>query len=249
MAPQAELTAVEPPFARRRGRCSETAPRLTPHSQSRLAALNSFDKLYRDAEEHLQEIEAKLTEVTTSHHLTRQFFNILNADIHRANDLELANGNLLSEQKRLTEQLQDVTRKHQEREAVIDMLHQREAALVHDKDTLRADLATAKLELVEAINTIARNDAELGDLVKTLSIRTVEAERRSRENEVLREKQVNLSIDLDKALKREAEGVRKIEELSTIHANEVARHTELLAALGKSEKEVHPASECRWRRL
>ena len=218
---------------------SEPEQRLTPHSHSRLAALDSFDKLYRDAEEHLHEIGAKLTEVTTSHHLTRQFFNILNADIHRANELELANVNLLAEQKKLTEQLHDVTRKHQEREAVIDTLHQREAALVHDKDTLRADLATARLELVEAINTIARNDAELGDLVKTLSTRTIEAERRSRENEVLREKQVNLSIELDKTLKRETDGVRKIDELSTIHANEVVKHAELLAALGKSEKEVH----------
>ena len=240
LEPEAKLTAVElPPPLDGPAEGSEPEQRLTPHSHSRLAALDSFDKLYRDAEEHLHEIGAKLTEVTTSHHLTRQFFNILNADIHRANELELANVNLLAEQKKLTEQLHDVTRKHQEREAVIDTLHQREAALVHDKDTLRADLATARLELVEAINTIARNDAELGDLVKTLSTRTIEAERRSRENEVLREKQVNLSIELDKTLKRETDGVRKIDELSTIHANEVVKHAELLAALGKSEKEVH----------
>ena len=240
LQPPAKLTEVDsPPPLDTSAEASEPPQRLTAHSQSRLAALNSFDKLYREAEEHLHDIDAKLTEVTTSHHLTRQFFNILNADIHRANELELANVNLLAEQKRLSDQLHDVTRMHQEREAVIDALHQREAALIHDKDTLRAELATAKLELVETINTIARNDAELGDLIKTLSERTVEAERRSRENEVLREKQVNLSIELDKALKRETEGVRRIEELSTIHANETARHTELLVALGKSEKEAH----------
>jgi chromosome segregation ATPase len=237
---QNELVAVEAPLEfQAAADAPEVAQKLTPHTQSRLSALNSFDKLYHDAQEHLQDIEAKLTEVTTSHHLTRQFFNILNADIHRANELELANINLTTEQKKLSEQLSEVSRRHQEREAVIEAMHQREASLAHDKDGLRADLAAARLELVEAVNTVARNDAELGDLVQKLSARTVEAERRSRENEVLREKQVNLSVDLDKALKREAEGVRKIEELSAIHANEVARHTELLASLGKSEKEVH----------
>ena len=59
-----------------------------------------------------------------------------------------------------------------------------------------------------------------------------------RENEVLREKHVNLSIDLDKALKREAEARRKLDELSSLHSNEASRHSEMLNALGKSEKEV-----------
>ena len=53
----------------------------------------------------------------------------------------------------------------------------------------------------------------------------------------MREKDVRLSIDLDKAQKREAEARRRLDELSTIHANDAARHSELVAALGKSEKE------------
>jgi DNA repair exonuclease SbcCD ATPase subunit len=216
----------------------EAAHRLTAHTQSRLAALNSFDKLYGDAQEHLREIDAKLTEVTTSHHLTRQFFTILQTDIHRANELELGNAELLAEQRRLSDQIQELNKRDQEREGAVEAMQQREASLVHDRDTLRADLATAKLDLVEAVNTVARNDAELGDLVKTLSARTVEIERRSRENEVLREKQVSLSIDLDKALQREAEVRRKLDETTAIHANEMSRNSELLGALGKSEKEV-----------
>jgi chromosome segregation ATPase len=216
----------------------EPARRLTSHTQSRLAALNSFDELYHDAQEHLQEINAKLSEVTTSHHLTREFFNILHADIHRANELELANVALVAEHRKLSEQLHEASRKQQERENTVEVLHHRETNLVQDKEALRAALAAAKLELVEASNTIARNEAELGDLVKTLSARTVEAERRLRENEVLREKHVNLSIDLDKALKREAEARRKLDEISTIHSNEAARYSELLGLLGNSDKEV-----------
>ena len=216
----------------------EAVRRMTSHTQSRLAALNSFDELYHDAQEHLQAIHAKLSEVTTSHHLTREFFNILHSDIHRANELELANAALAAEQRRLGEQLHDAIRKQQERGNAVEILQQREANLLQDKEALRASLAAVKLDLVEARNAISRNEAELGDLAKALSGRTVEAERRLRENEVLREKHVNLSIDLDKALKREAEARRKVDELSSIHANESARHSELLSALGKSEKEV-----------
>jgi chromosome segregation ATPase len=215
----------------------ETERRLTSHTQSRLAALNSFDGLYHDAQAHLQEINAKLSEVMTSHHLTREFFNILHADIHRSNELELANVALIAEHRKLSEQLHHANRKQQERENAVEVLHHRETSLVQDKEALRAALAAAKLELVEATGTIARNEAEVGDLVKTLSARTVEAERRLRENEVLREKHVNLSIDLDKALKREAETRRKLDEVSTVHSNEATRYSELMGLLAKSEKE------------
>jgi chromosome segregation ATPase len=119
----------------------------------------------------------------------------------------------------------------------VEALQQREASLVQDAEALRGALAAARLELVEAANTNAKNEAEFGDLTKALSARTVEADRRSHENKMLREKHVSLSIDLDKALKREAEARHRLDELSTIHANEAARHSELLGALGKSEKE------------
>src|SRR5207244_1082678 len=95
---------------------SDQARRLTSHSQTRLAALESFDKLHRDAQEHLQDIESKITEVVTSQRLTRRFFNILLTDIHRANDLELANGSLAIEQKKLTEQLAETGKRLKERD-------------------------------------------------------------------------------------------------------------------------------------
>jgi chromosome segregation ATPase len=216
----------------------EMPRRLTSHTQSRLAALNSFDGLHHEAQAHLQEINAKLSEVANSHRLTREFFNILYADIHRANELELANAGLVAEQRKLSEQLRYANRKQQELENAAEAMQQREAGLTHDNEALRAALAGAKLELVEAANTITRNEAELGDLIKTLSARTVEVERRSRENELLREKHVSLSIDFDKAMKREAEARHKLDELSAIHTNEAARHSELLITLGRTEKEV-----------
>jgi chromosome segregation ATPase len=217
---------------------SQTGRRLTSHTQNRLAALTSFEELYHDAQQHLEEINAKLSEVTTSHHLIREFFNVIHSDIHRANELEVAKATLHAENRILAEQLHDAGRRQQERENTIEALQHREAALLQEKESLRTALAAAKLEIVEAGNAVARSESELGDLAKTLSTRTVEAERRLRENEVLREKHVNLSIDLDNSLKKEAEARRKLDEISTIHANEASRYADLLGTLAKSEKEV-----------
>jgi hypothetical protein len=217
---------------------SDMERRPSRHAESRLAALASFDKLYDDAQLHLREIDTRLTEVTACQQLTRKFFGILDADIRRASDLELANAILIVEQKKLSEQLQEAERARHERDHAIELLHLREASLAQDNESARAALSATKMELVEAANTIARNEAELGDLIKTLSARSVDSERRARENELLREKQVSLSIDLDKSQKRETELGRKLEEASSTCANETARNAELLESFAKSEREV-----------
>lgn len=217
---------------------AEPARRLTSHTQSRMAALTSFDGLFRDAKLHFEEINAKLSEIASTHHLTRELFHILHADILRANELELANLNLTSEQRSLSDRLNDLNRRQHEREGIVEALQQREASLVQDCEALRGALAGARLELVEAANTNAKNEAEFGDITNALAAATVEADRRARENKQLREKNVSLSIDLEKALKREDEARHRLDGFSTIHANEAARNSELLAALGKSEKEA-----------
>lgn len=215
----------------------ETARRLTSHAQTRLAALNAVDELFHDAQDYMGEINAKLSEIATSHHLTGEYLKLLHGDILRANELELANASLTAQQRALSDQLHDATKKQRERDSAIEALQQRETSLIEDKEALRGALAAARLELVVAANASAKREAEFGDLVKTISAKTVEVDRRSRENEMLREKHVSLSIDLDKALKREAEARHRLDELSTIHANDAARLADLLAALGKSEKE------------
>jgi len=227
-------------------RTPEPVRRLTSHTQSRMAALSSFDGLFRDAKPHFEEISAKLSEIASTHQLTFEFFHILHADILRANELELANLNLTAEQKSLSDKLNDLSRKQYERESMVEALQQREASLVQDGEALRSALAAARLELVEAANTNAKNEAEFGDLTNTLAAATVEADRRARENRQLREKNVSLSIDLEKALKREDEARHRLDAFSTLHANEAARNSEMLGALGKSEKEatrLHTALE------
>lgn len=214
------------------------APKLTSHTQNRLAALGTFEAIYNGAQSQLGEVTAKLASVTTFQHSIREIINILHGEIHRANELELANGSVLLEHRKLYEQFQDATRRLQDREGMVDRLQQREASLIQDNEMLRVELAAAKLELVEAGNTIARHEAETGDLQKSLAAKNADNERRSRENEALREKYVQLSLDLDKAQKREAESRHRLDELTAIHAGEATRHAELLATLAASEKET-----------
>ncbi|MER8487678.1 hypothetical protein NKI51_16195 [Mesorhizobium australicum] len=216
---------------------AETTPRLTPHAQTRLAALNAFEGMFHDARDYLDEINGKLSEISTSHHLTREFLNILHTDILRANELELANAGLIAEQRALSEKLHDTAAKLRERDSTCEVLQQRETDLVQDRDALRATLAAARLELAEMGNASAKRDAEFGDIANRLTARTVEANRRLRESKMLREKHVSLSVELDKVLKRESQARHRLDELSAIHASEAARLAELMAALGKSEKE------------
>ncbi|RVC59510.1 hypothetical protein EN858_11060 [Mesorhizobium sp. M4B.F.Ca.ET.215.01.1.1] len=223
--PEAEVQAGENP------------QRLTPHTQTRLAALGALDGLFRDAQGHLEEISGKLSEIATSQHLTREFLGILHGDILRANEMELTNAGLSGEQRALSEQLVEAARKQRERDGAFEALQQREASLVQEREALRAALAAARLELVEAANAGARREAEFGDIAKQLSAKAVEANRSASESKMLREKQVSLAVDLDQSQKREAEARHKMDEVAAMHATDMARITDLAAALGRSEKE------------
>ncbi|SFO67588.1 hypothetical protein SAMN03159463_02640 [Mesorhizobium sp. NFR06] len=214
-----------------------TTSRLTPHTQTRLAALEAVAGLFRDGQGHLQEIEARLAEIATAHRMTREVLNVLHRDTLRANELELANATLSAEHKSLSEQLLDLTRKQRERDGAAEAWHQREASLVQDRESLREALAAVRLELVEMSNESVRRDAEFGEIVKTLTAKTVEADRRAAENKQLREKQVGLSIDLEQAQKREVEARHKFDEFAAMHANETARIADLMTQLGGHEKE------------
>ncbi|CDX22187.1 conserved hypothetical protein [Mesorhizobium sp. ORS 3324] len=219
------------------GQPDPTASRLTPHTQTRLAALEAVAGLFRDGQGHLEEIEARLAEIATAHQMTREVLNVLHRDTLRANELELANAALTAEHKNLSEQLLDAARKQRERDGAAEAWQQREASLVQDRESLREALAAVRLELVEMGNESARREAEFGEIVKALTAKTVEADRRAAENKLLREKQVGLSVDLEQAQKREAEARHKFDEFAATHASETARIADLMAQIGSHEKE------------
>lgn len=219
------------------GQSGATASRLTPHTQTRLAALEAVGGLFRDGQGHLEEIEARLAEIATAHQMTREVLNVLHRDTLRANELELANAAMATEHKTLSEQLLDAARKQRERDGAAEAWQQREASLLQDRESLRTALAAVRLELVEMGNETARREAEFGEVVKNLTAKTVEVDRRASENKLLREKQVGLSVDLEQAQKREAEARHKFDEFAATHASETAHIAELLAHIGRHEKE------------
>jgi chromosome segregation ATPase len=215
-----------------------SASEMTQHTQGRLKALDTFEDLYDGAQEHLDTISAKLAEIGAVHRSVRELIAVLNSEIRRGNELELANVALLAEHRKLWEQFQDSSRKHQTRESLIEHLQQREIALIQEGETLRVALAAARVEITEVANSNATNETELGDLSKALAARTTELERRTQESDALRERTVSLSLELDKALKAEVAARYKLEEISEIHGNELQRNAELLAALSKSEMDA-----------
>ncbi|WP_296736435.1 hypothetical protein [Mesorhizobium sp.] len=213
------------------------ASRLTPHSQTRLAALEAVAGLFHDGQGHLEEIGMRLAEIASAHRMTGDVLNVLRRDTLRANELELANAALSAERKIMSEQLLDAGRKQRERDGAAEAWQQREASLVQDREALREALAAVRLELVEAANERGRREADFGEIAKALVAKTVESDRRASENKLLREKQVGLSIDLEQAQKHEAEARHNLDEFAATHSSETAHVAELLALLGGQEKE------------
>src|SRR5690606_21254073 len=102
---------------------------LTAHARSRLEALRGFEGLHQGAGTHLQDIGARLLDMRTLIVSAGELANTLNAEVRRGSDLEQANARLLTEHRKLWEQLQDSSRKHQERETLLERLQQRETLL------------------------------------------------------------------------------------------------------------------------
>jgi chromosome segregation ATPase len=222
----------------------ETSPaevngeRLTAHTQNRLADLAAFEEARINAQRYLEEIGSALANITSAHYRGRDFLNDCHADIRRANELEMAAGSLSSENRKLTDRVEKLEKLRGRYDQLIEVLKRREGKLLAENESLRESLAAAKLEAVEARNTISRAEFVQGELHTALAAKTSEAERFMRENELLREKNVNIALDLDKALQRQAETRRKFDDLSAIHTTESAMVAKMTAKLASEEKEA-----------
>ena len=198
--------------------------RLTSHTQNRLAALASFERAYRESHEDLTRISSALASVVAMHNLSREFLGNCQADIVRANELEIANSDLSFENRQLSDRVEKLERLRSRYETLVEAMKRREVKLLQDIDVLRISLGQAKLETVEARNVIARNELAQSELHNSLAARTSQAERLLRDNEVLREKTANLSLELDSALKKQTEMRRRLDELAAAHAQQSALH-------------------------
>jgi chromosome segregation ATPase len=217
----------------------ETAFRLTAYAQSRLAALKAFDELHRNASVELDQLSAALTRVNAAHHSTREFLSSLHTSVYRANEIEIAHDALVAENRKLTQQVEQVKRLRAQHESLIEAYKRREAKLTQDCDALKVDLGRVGLEANDALSRAAALEAERADLLNTFAVKSSTAERHARENEILREKQINLSLDLEHAERRQTEMERKFDELTAIRNGESAQLAEARARLSASEKESY----------
>jgi DNA repair exonuclease SbcCD ATPase subunit len=216
----------------------ENSERLTSHTQNRLAGLAAVDEARNKIQQDLTQLSTALSNIVASQNLSREFLDDCYADIRRANELEIMNANYAAENRRLGDRVDKLEKLRARYDQLIEVLKRREGRLMIEAEDLRESLSSAKLEAVEAKNAIARAEFVQGELHTSLAAKSNEAERYMRENEMLREKNVNIALDLDKALQRQAETRRKFEDLAAVHASESALVAKTTAKLASEEKEA-----------
>lgn len=234
---------TEPEFAagQDEGQVGEEAPveRMTAHAQGRIADIAAFEEARSTLHEQLDTISGALAKIQSSHRLDREFLDDCYADVRRANELEHAAAALSSENRKLTDRLEKLEKLRGRYEQLAEVLKRREAKLLVEAEQMREELASSKIEAIDARGIASRAEMAQSDMHTALAAKSSEAERFMRENELLREKNVGLSLDLDKALQRQAETRRKFEDLSSLHAGESARMAKMAARLASEEKEAN----------
>jgi chromosome segregation ATPase len=230
---EADTAPVEAPPAP-----EENSERLTSHTQNRLAGLAAVDEARNNIQQDLTQISTALSNIVASQNLSREFLDDCYADIRRANELEIMNANYAAENRRLGDRVDKLEKLRARYDQLIEVLKRREGRLMIEAEDLRESLSSAKLEAVEAKNAIARAEFVQSELHTSLAAKSNEAERYMRENEMLREKNVNIALDLDKAQQRQAETRRKYEDLVAVHTSESALVAKTTAKLASEEKEA-----------
>lgn len=214
-----------------------SAPRITSYTQSRLAEFAAFEHMHIAVQSDLEEVSAILAKIKAASHQSREFLNTVHSSIHRTNELELTAAKSAVHNRLLLRQAEQVNRIRSQHETLVDAFKQREASRRETAETLRGALSSVKLELVEAQSAIATMEAERQDTMTALAAARTQSERMSRENEVLREKQVNLAGDLETVTRKRSEADRKVDELTTIHARDTADIADARSKAASAEAE------------
>jgi chromosome segregation ATPase len=229
---------ADQPVAADDGHGQGTASRLTTYAQSGLAALSVYEEVHRSAQQDLEQLAASLARVVSSHHSTTSFVSSVHGSILRANELELTNATLLSENRRLSHAADRVRRLSSQLETLTEGYKRKEAKMEEHSETMRASLAVAQAELNEARSAHASVEFERAELLNQLAGKSAALERVTREAEMMRERHVNTALDLENAQRNHMEIERKYNELSAVHATEHSMISELRGKLSETELEV-----------
>lgn len=159
-------------------------------------------------------------------------------EILRASELEQANQRLMIENRRLLERVEKQNHSRERLDDMFESAKRREARLIQDGDTLRLNISDLRLELIEARNANVAAEHARADMHMALAGKTADAERLSREIDVLREKMAGMATELDASQKRQSDLRAKCEELHTLYSAETSRFAELSGRTSSSDKEI-----------
>lgn len=216
----------------------ETGPRLTSYAQSRLATLTTFQEMQLDVADDLKAVTAALARLGAATSQTREFISSTHASIHRANELELGNAALLSENRKLHQQVEQVKRLRSQHETLTEAFRRKEMRHEEEAHELKAEITSVRGELQESRDSLSSVEAERAVLLGELSTKSAMADRNARENELLREKQIGLTHELEHAERRAGEMERKVDELTAINSAQTGQIADLRSRLSTSEKEA-----------
>lgn len=235
---EADQTPPLQPEAEAADHVEPAEPTITAYAQERFSSLASVEQMYQQASEDLKTLGNAFANVNAVHHLTREFLAAMQSTIGRVNDLELGNARLMAENSRVRRQAELVGRLKSQHEALIESTRRRESRMQQEIERFREILAEARQETVESRNALGAIESERANLMHALAGRTADAERLARENEVLRQRHVNQSADLDQAAKRASELQRKLDDLTVTHQAEANHLSEARSKLAVTEGEL-----------
>lgn len=211
---------------------------LGPRSHGIMAAFHVYNDASKASRDDLAAIGKALTSIVTTQNLGREFLGLCEAEIIRASELEQANHRLNVENRRLGERAEKLVAVRERQNENLEAMRRRESRLLQDCDQLRETMSELRGELIELRNSNVATETLRSEMHIQLASKTAEAERISRETDVLREKITALTNDIELAQRKHGDARRKLEELQAAHTDEVNRNTELTARLVAAEKEL-----------
>lgn len=216
---------------------ASTEPRHTSITQASLAALSAFEGEMRASAAGLEVLETTLTAIGAAHETAHRLLGSLRSGVLRANDFEEANAAFSSENRRLSEQLEQAKHMQSQLESAEEASKRRIELLTKDYDEVKIALGRSQIEAVEIRDALAEAVSEKTILIYELATKTTTVDRYARENELLRQKCANQQISLAAVEQRHSELEMKLSETVAIRKAETAEMADLRMRHDNTEKE------------
>lgn len=234
--------SVSEPAAERAANANEAPDEAPPtkqssNTQAALAALSAFEDEMRDAKAGFEAIDSAMATIAAAHESSNRFLGGLRAAILRMNEFEEANAAFAAENRRLVQALEQAKHQQSQHEAMNEASKRRIELLITDYEEVKIGLGRAQLEAIETSNVLAEVETEKAALIYELATKSATADRLFRENELLRQKNLNQQVTHAGLEQRHLECERRLDEVSAIRKAESTEMAELRLRFDNGEKE------------